>query len=572
MSPPADNILKSLLSRGYFPKELPPAFTTVDFGIHSRAILADWKTAKLFVVKDAKEFPKVDGKTLRRYGYKKLTYADPEVISKPKKLYERRNLQITHPIPQALLTQELADNWQRVQRVLALRKFSEDKIVISEQFDRSVKGINFHLHRAKKNYIEATADWLIKTDISRFYPSVYTHSITWAAYGKETVKNSLKRYDGSFADRLDVLVRACNRNQTIGLPIGPETSRILAEIISSRIDNEFAARFPGASAKRIDRLQDDWHVGASSLEQAETILSLISGCYRDFGLEINGSKTSVTHILASQAESWKSEIAGFLSHRRGALHGTRMEEFLALCLRLQLAAPSEPVMNYALSIVEGRRPQGDDIEVLESFLLKAAAISPASMDRICRIILNIDHENGVLSRGRLSDRFLELAERHFANGAFYEVIWLLYTLRGLKKPFRSKRLCEIAEHAPSSAIRLVLLDLKDKDLLLGPLPVRKWEDELSSERVLADWSWLYAYEATRKGWLRDRSRLLTKPFFKAMADRDVVFYDPRKNVRKSASVKREQKELRKQQYAEAFELLSSLRGVAPDEDEGMLEY
>ncbi|MBB1249829.1 RNA-directed DNA polymerase [Rhizobium sp. G21] len=281
-------------------------------------------------------------------------------------------------------------------KILTLRKYSKDEIIVSDTYDRSIKGINFLLHRAKKEYIESTADWLVKTDISRFYPSIYTHSIPWAAYGKEKVKSSIKMYEGSFADRLDVLVRACNRNQTVGLPIGPETSRILAEIISSRIDFQFSSDLPKLRVDAVDRLQDDWMVGAGSLEEAEKILSVISACYRDYGLEINGTKTSITHILGSRLESWRSEISAFLSHRSGGLYGSRMQEFLSLCFRLQLASPGEPVMNYALGIIEGRKYARSDVQALESFLLKAAAVSPASMDRICRIIINIEYQMGVI--------------------------------------------------------------------------------------------------------------------------------------------------------------------------------
>jgi hypothetical protein len=50
------NILRSLLSAGYFPKELPPVFTTVDFGTHAEAIIADWRDAGIFSVKPAKNF------------------------------------------------------------------------------------------------------------------------------------------------------------------------------------------------------------------------------------------------------------------------------------------------------------------------------------------------------------------------------------------------------------------------------------------------------------------------------------------------------------------------------------
>lgn len=550
------------MAKGYFPKELPLTFTTTDFGNHSEEILQEWEASNVFEIKTAKEFKKVNGIRFQgRYSYKKLTSAEPEIISKPKKLYERRNLHVTHPVPQALLAREIAANWNTLQKILSKRRYSEDQIVISDQYPRSIKGINFPLHRAKKSYIEATSDWLVRTDISRFYPTIYTHSIPWAAYGKERVKSSLHVYDGSFADRLDVLVRACNRNQTVGIPVGPETSRILAEIISSRIDSEFSIAAPNPSIKSADRLQDDWIVGSSTLEGAEKILSAISASYREYGLDINGSKTSVTHILASKMESWKSEISSFLSHRMGALHGSRLEEFLSLCLRLQLSEPSEPVLNYALSVVESRRFPRKDAQPLESFLLKAAAISPGSMDRICRIILNIEHGSGGLSRDRLASRFSELLEKHFSNGAIFEAIWILYTMRGLKKPFSASRIMDQVESVSSSAIRLLMLDMRDKGICTSRLPVQKWETEVSEERVLCDWTWLYAYEAMRRGWIGDPKGILSKPFFKPMHERNIVFYDPSKNVRNSKAVKREQAKLRNQQNVEAVALLSSLRGV-----------
>jgi len=565
MSPLAHEILKLLLGKGYFPRELPLVFTTTDFGKHSLEILADWKSAKLFSIKETKKFPKVNGKKLRgRYGYINLKPADPEIISKPKKIYERRIIHITHPIPQALLVKEFAENWRKLQRILSNRRYSEDKISIAEQYERSIEGINFPLHRAKKDYIESTSDWLVRTDISRFYPSIYTHSIPWAAYGKKQVKSDLNLYSGSFADRLDVLIRACNNNQTIGIPIGPETSRIVAEIISSRIDSEYSGKLKPRNGT-IDRLQDDWVVGANSLTEAEKILSVIGACYRDYGLEINGTKTTITHIVASDIESWRSEIAAFLSHRKGGLKGERLKELLNLCLRLQLASPSEPVMNYTLAIIEGRYYQKADVPFLESFLLKAAAISPSSMDHICRIILNIEHKTGGLSKNRLVRRFEELASRHLENSALFEAIWLLYTIRGLKKAFYSLRIIENAENIPSSIVRLLLMDMKSKGIYLTRLPIEHWEQEVSKEGVLTGWSWLYAYEAIRKGWMNDQKNLLSEPFFRAMHRRNVVFYNPDMNVKNSKAVKKANYAIKKQHYVKVKKYLNTLRSIHPSD-------
>lgn len=74
MTPLSKTIMKLLLSKGYFPKELPPVFTTTDFGVHSESILADWAACRaLYTIKKTNDFAKVDGKILKgRYGYKKL--------------------------------------------------------------------------------------------------------------------------------------------------------------------------------------------------------------------------------------------------------------------------------------------------------------------------------------------------------------------------------------------------------------------------------------------------------------------------------------------------------------------
>ncbi len=212
---PANRIRIALLSKGYFPRELPPVFTTENFGQHSAAIISDWQDQAVFNI-ISKSLGKTPCKKKRRNAYTyKITSAEAEIISKAKRGYERRNIHITHPVPQALLASELADNWPKVQKWLSRQEFSEDEIRVSSEHERAIKGINSALHRVKTTYLEATSDWLVKTDITRFYPSIYTHSIPWAAYGKENVKQRMGYYKGSLADRLDVLVR-CPRSALMG--------------------------------------------------------------------------------------------------------------------------------------------------------------------------------------------------------------------------------------------------------------------------------------------------------------------------------------------------------------------
>ena len=563
-------IQQALLRKGYFPRELPPAFATDDFGLYSREIIADWRSNRIFLEEPEQSRTPTTRKK-RRHSYNfTLTPTEAEIISMPKRGYERRILHITHPLPQALLASELSAHWKSVQKWLSRQMYSPDQIRISTQYERSVKGINFNLHRNKKAFLAATSDWIVKTDISRFYPSIYTHSIAWAAYGKEQVKRSVNLYRGSFADRLDSLVRLCNRNQTIGIPIGPETSRIIAEIISSALDCQFHDLFPKIGTQNIDRLQDDWMIGAESLEEAEKILYKLSAIYQSVGLDINGSKTSIERIMGERQSLWTSEIGIFLSHGSYPLTGARLRDFFDLSLRLQSEHRDEPVISYALAVIEGRAIASSDVAIVESSLLETAVVAPHSMERICRILLDLRHTTKTTSAKRITDRFIRLPETALQKGHTYEVIWLLYALRGLGRTVDLRNIFELTEGIPSSVIILLLLDMKHKGMGLGRAPVTEWEARISEDSVLSGWTWLLAYEGYRHGWLADRDGLMGKGFLEPLARRKVVFFDPNRNIPTSRSFVKRRMQLRRREQHEARTMLAMLRGVEWDMGSSLL--
>lgn len=523
--------LIALLAKGYFPKELPRAFTTADFGRLAHEILPEWEEKKVF--EKTKPKSKVGGKPKKgAFGYK-LPECSIETISTPKRGFERRSIHITHPIPQALLCKEIADNWFSLLKWLPQDSRSIDRLEISESHRRGLSDIDFNFHRIKKAYIEAQSDWLVKTDISRYYPSIYTHSIAWACYGKERVKANRKLYEGSLADRMDALVRASNRNQTVGIPIGPETSRIIAELIGRHVDRNVCSNVPHLDPLSMDRLQDDWFVGVPDLPTAQLVLSTIALSYRDFGLEINGSKTSLTETGKHTEDRDIAEIAAFLAHKRYGLDGYRLRELLNLALRLQADDPHSSAINYTLAVLEGLKFDQDDVEHVESFLLKAAVVSPRSLERVCSLLLNLNFKSRFISRKRIGARFKVLADRAAELGHTYELIWLLWTLRGLRIRISSRAIADFVSDGSHAALSLILLDMRAMGLFISPLPEEKWLTNLDEQKCKGDGIWLLAYEGFRHGWLNDSKGLMSKPFFEPMAKRSVVFYNPKGNVEQS---------------------------------------
>lgn len=157
-------------------------------------------------------------------------------------------------------------------------------------------------------------------DVSRCFESIYTHSIAWAMKGKEFAKESMGRK--SLEDSFDDLIRSCNYNETHGIVIGPEFSRIFAEIILQRVDIDVKHRLDEAGLRfkvdyQVRRYIDDYFVFSNSKEIAEKVSSIFEDELQKYKLHLNESKTSIatipfaTPLLIAKQNSRKTLEQGF---------------------------------------------------------------------------------------------------------------------------------------------------------------------------------------------------------------------------------------------------------------------
>lgn len=92
---------------------------------------------------------------------------------------------------------------------------------------------SYKYHRSEKKY-----DAMVQIDVSKCFDSIYTHSLPWAVLGKDQTKFSLDESKATFGGRFDALMQNLNHKETNGIVIGPEFSRIFAEIILQSVDAE----------------------------------------------------------------------------------------------------------------------------------------------------------------------------------------------------------------------------------------------------------------------------------------------------------------------------------------------
>lgn len=88
--------------------------------------------------------------------------------------------------------------------------------------------------------LENKFSYLSRLDVNKFFGSIYTHSITWAIKGKlkakELFENNKSLEEKFFSNKFDTLMQLMNFNETNGILIGSELSRIFAEIIMQAVD------------------------------------------------------------------------------------------------------------------------------------------------------------------------------------------------------------------------------------------------------------------------------------------------------------------------------------------------
>lgn len=178
---------------------------------------------------------------------------------------------------------------------------------------------------ASREYIRLEIRYAMmrQIDISKCFYNIYTHSVTWAVKSKEFGKDQRDTY--SFEGAFDKLMQKCNYNETNGIVVGPEFSRIFAEIIFQDIDERVESELNSSGLRSgleydIRRYVDDYFVFSSN----EIILDRVESCLRThlerYKLYVNEKKVT-THLrpFVSALTLARDEVAAKLSEVSSSL-------------------------------------------------------------------------------------------------------------------------------------------------------------------------------------------------------------------------------------------------------------
>lgn len=132
-----------------------------------------------------------------------------------------------------------------------------------------------------------------KLDVTGCFYHIYTHSVAWAIMGKDVAKKSTRKK--TLGNDFDTLMQRCNYNETNGIVVGPEVSRIFAELIFHRIDQNVLSSLKDRGCVfgvhyEIRRYVDDMMVFANDEKTLDVIESVIEKELAFYKLDLNKSK------------------------------------------------------------------------------------------------------------------------------------------------------------------------------------------------------------------------------------------------------------------------------------------
>ena len=290
-----------LLAAGFFPPEMPSCFYSEKLAPHSD-----------FLFRSFTALPQVN----RRPAY--YSYQSNKAnVNFPRFRREDRRHSYLNPISFFFLSKVLADNYVNLRKLNRKSRLSVTPAIFDWGGSRAITQPAFGTRNRQNSSLNARFEILANADINGFYHTIYTHAIAWAVHTKPVAKR--RRTDYSlYGNVIDLLVRNGQDGQTIGIPVGPDTSRLIAEVVGSAIDGTIQktlrlnSRAKSADERKAMRFVDDFTFGCASSQEAERFIATVRRATNGFELELNNSKTGIRPTAPFIPLGWRQHLRAFL--------------------------------------------------------------------------------------------------------------------------------------------------------------------------------------------------------------------------------------------------------------------
>lgn len=267
--------------------------------------------------------------------------------------------------------------------------------------------------------------YMLQTDITDCYGSIYTHSISWALHGKTEAKKKENKTNKSLIGvAIDNHLQDMSYGQTNGIPQGSTLMDFIAEIVLGYVDELLTIKINelGISEYRILRYRDDYRIFTNNPFEAEQITKSLSEILSGMGLKLNASKTEASDNVIKS--SLKSDKRYWIANRRIAENKQKwLIQLFLLSEQFPNSGTLDTQMKDFLEVLRKSKKDNPNIETLISLVTEIAyrnpRVVPTSIMILSILLKKIpDKEYKKQILKRVHNKF-----QHIPNSTFLR-IWL----------------------------------------------------------------------------------------------------------------------------------------------------
>lgn len=388
-----ESLYEGLLGWGLFADKLPPMFSSESFMDYCRS---------------TPHMPKSKRSNWIRFSY-------------IRNVGIKRDFGIPDPLAYEHLVRHLATHWTDIKKILRENTRNQpyriSRIHIRKRKNtKSLFSMNYRCWQIEESPLPALLignRFAVDCDISRCFPSIYTHALDWAILGKETAKLNIRGEKCPWSHELDTRTTNTTNGETHGLLVGPHASNLLSELILTRIDKTlFDKKY------RFLRHIDDYRCYVDSEAQARAFILDLENELNSFGLSTNQKKTKVSKMPLASSDDWVRALRAALP-RNIPLDRGDVERFIDSAISSAQETGNGSALSYAFGMIArssmnhwGRQYYGDialHLAYTQPYLLpfieeRVINVAKIPSERI-RVFSNILYQKSISERDYLSAAF-----------------------------------------------------------------------------------------------------------------------------------------------------------------------
>jgi hypothetical protein len=431
-----NEISRWLLKEGYYPEQyvIPPTFQVQQFPL---------KPSPYYSVKI--------NKSLQSFNPDKFEEVN---VSYPKSSLTERNFGIIHP----KIYHDIVWNLNRAWDTIVDHIFDKKINIFSYSFPipitnkaegilgnlRAGRMIYEFVEMAEKDLVAEAHDYnfILRTDIKNFYPSIYTHSIAWAIHTKAIIRKKGNKSDfNNFVGlKLDRLLQCANDGCTNGIAIGSAISDLIAEVILAAVDKDCSIELKKRRLKFLGvRFKDDYRILCNSKEDGNRIIKVLQAKMKEYNLSLNEKKSEIHELPEGLFREWPAEYRKCSLKYSSKIKYTRLADTFLSTLKIDMQYPDTGVIDKFLSELTTKKYKLK-LKLNEKYSQKAFNLllllkgrRAKSFPHILGIIQKIIEENksnkGLIKYITFSLKKMLTAKFKNEQENLYDLIWLIYFVR-----------------------------------------------------------------------------------------------------------------------------------------------